>query len=74
MQARIIAIGFYDVEGTFFYIWDSSRPDDTYSYALAAAEDYYVVRLCIGDRPYCEIGLDCDGAYSLLNHINHARS
>lgn len=74
MQAEIIAIGFYDVEGTFFYVWDSSRPDATYSYALAEWVDYYVVRLHMGEGPYCEIGLDEDGAYNLLDHIRHAMS
>ena len=36
--------GFYDCEGVFFYDWDSSRPDEHYSYALAYGVESYAVR------------------------------
>jgi hypothetical protein len=36
--------GFYDAEGVFFYDWDSSRPDEHYSYALAYGEESWAIR------------------------------
>ena len=36
--------GFYDANGVFFYDWDSSRPDEHYSYGLAYGEESYAVR------------------------------
>lgn len=36
--------GFYDANGVFFYDWDSSNPNQHYSYGLAYGEESYAVR------------------------------
>ena len=37
-------VGFYDADGVFFYIYQDSRPDEVFSYALASGFDYAVAR------------------------------
>ena len=37
-------LGFYDGNGVFFYEYDSSRPDEHYSYALANGHSIYALR------------------------------
>lgn len=37
-------IGFYDTEMNFFYIYQNSRPEESYSYALARGFEYAVAR------------------------------
>lgn len=35
-HTAIFAIGFYDTDGTWFYVWERSRPDEDYDLTLAA--------------------------------------
>ena len=37
-------VGFYDTDGVFYYVYQDSRPDERYSYALASGFDYAVAR------------------------------
>jgi hypothetical protein len=42
---REYRVGFYDYQGIFFELFDSKRPDQSYSYACADGEDYFVIRV-----------------------------
>lgn len=33
---QIFAVGFYDADGTWFYVWERSRPDEDQDLTLAA--------------------------------------
>ena len=37
-------VGFYDADGVFYCVYQDSRPDEVYSYALASGFDYAVAR------------------------------
>lgn len=38
-------VGYYDFNGTYFELFDSKRPEETYNYALSNGEDYFVIRV-----------------------------
>lgn len=41
---ELVSVGFYDVDGVFFYLAETARPEQEYSYALAGAPARYVAR------------------------------
>lgn len=67
------AIGFYDAEGTFFYLYDRSRPCDTFDYDLADGHLRYVIRYSgNGVTPYIELPVTRDRAEELVRYIRSA--
>lgn len=42
-------VGYYDFNGTYFELFDSKRPEETYSYALSNGENYFVIRVSVTD-------------------------
>ena len=42
-------VGYYDFDGIYFELFDSKRPEEHYSYALANGENYFVVRVSSTD-------------------------
>lgn len=40
---EVSSVGYYDIEGTFFYIWER-RGINNHSYFFSSLVDYYVVR------------------------------
>lgn len=40
---EVSSVGYYDMDGTFFYVWER-RGINNYSYDLSSWIDYYVVR------------------------------
>lgn len=67
------AIGFYDAEGAFFYLYDRSRPCDTFDYDLADSPLRYVIRYSgNGVAPYIELPVTRDRAEDLVRYIRSA--
>lgn len=60
---EFFAVGFYDADGTFFYLADRDRPQESYSYDLAGPSVRYVARYT-DDRfdGYREITVSADMA------------
>ena len=43
-EPRIIAAGFYDQGGVWFYTWEQARPGEVYSYDLASGWNKEIIR------------------------------
>lgn len=44
-MSKVYAVGYYDEDGVFFYLWERCRPDEHYCYSLAAPAQDYVLRI-----------------------------